>query len=71
MTRLDDLIQRLTWVVNNTEMKSVVLHWSDVELLRAVQAELVATHGALDAAHRALDAAIKAVLTLNKEDRTP
>jgi hypothetical protein len=62
MTPLEDLIQRLSRVVNNAEEKSALLHWSDVELLRVVQTELSATHGALEAAHRALDEAIKTLL---------
>jgi hypothetical protein len=71
MSPLDDLIQRLTRVVNDTEIRPVLLHWSDVELLRAVQAELLETHRAMDAAHRALDEALKAAFSRNPERPTP
>ena len=37
---LVDLIGRLERVVNDPTHRSLLLHWSDVELLRAVRAEL-------------------------------
>jgi hypothetical protein len=37
---LSDLINRLERVVNDPEHRTLMLHWSDVELLRSVQKEL-------------------------------
>ena len=37
---LNDLIARLTAVVNDPNQRSLILHWSDVELLRAIEEEL-------------------------------
>lgn len=61
-TPLSDLIERLTKVVNDPEQRPLMLHWSDVELLRALQDELDTTQASLRAARNALSVTLMAII---------
>jgi Ser/Thr protein kinase RdoA (MazF antagonist) len=58
MEPLDDLIARLNTLMGDPNQRPLLLHWSDIELLRNLKAELKRTNERLAARQRALSVAI-------------
>lgn len=56
---LDDLIQRLTLVVNDSETRPLHLHWSDVELLNSLRRDQLDQAASLTMTRLALAAALQ------------
>lgn len=59
MEPLDDLIARLNTLMSDPNQRPLLLHWSDIELLRNLKNELKNTNERLAARQRALAVAIK------------